>query len=1089
MLSLLAALALGTSASPSPAVFKATDPASKPWVYWYFMEGNMTREGLAADLDAMKKAGIGGAIMLEVNIGVPVGPVKYMSPEWLGLVGYALQEAKRQGISVAMGTGPGWCGAGGPWVKPEDAMQLIVSSSIEVEGPTTFSAELPRPKPRPPFFGMDSMLDAQKRQWESFYEDEAVVAVPAGEGTTPLKDLDEKALFYRAPYSGGSVRSTIEPETRTGKGTTKSMELTSRFANGRLSWQVPPGKWTIYRFGRSLTGATTRPAPYSGFGLETDKFETRGIDAHLDHYMGSIIDAAQGAVGPAGGLTNLHFDSWEMSSQNWSPHFRQLFRQLRGYDPVPFLPVLAGRVVTSVDVSERFLWDLRQTAQELVSKNQVDRIKQYGKRYGLLLDIEPYDMNPTADLTMGAIADVPMAEFWSKDRGPSTEYSVDEAVSIAHTNGRNLVGAESFTADPGDSWRQHPGSMKAQTDWALATGINRIVFHRYQHQPDLNAFPGMAMGPYGVYWEATETWWDMVPAYHAYINRCQYMLKLGKPVADILYLVPEGAPNVFQPPVDARIGDLQDRREYNYDGCSPETFIERASVKNGLITFPDGPEYRVLVLPRNPAMTPRLLKKLAEVTQQGATVIGNLPERSPSLENYPQSDEQVRRMAAALRGKWIADTDPTLSGADVEGAQWIWKTGGDPRQAVPVGTETFEKEFTIGAGTVRTAIISATADNRLKLQVNGKTVSEGSDFRRIQSADIASHLRPGTNRLTLIVTNEGETPNPAGVIAKLKVQFEDGRQETLITDAAWPGCQALGDWRTSPWGLGEGSLPRKELYPSYAFVSKLLSSRIPPEIESSGELRYAHRHLDSGELFFIGNRNKNPFRHEVAFRALGQPEWWDPMTGEVRVLPEFTVASSTTSVTLGLEGNASGFVFFRKGPARPGKGVNFPRFDRSAALSGDWRVEFRSPLGGPSPLTMNSLFDWSKSIDPKLCYFSGKAVYTTTFGGDSFDAIDLGVVCNAALVKINGIPIGTAWCAPFRLAIPKGVLKKEGNSLEVTIANLWVNRLIGDAGLPADQRVAKTTWNPYRPDTPLLPSGLLGPVRLLTRRSPERTSP
>src|SRR5688572_4273576 len=112
----------------------ASPPAeARPWVYWYFMEGQMTREGMTADLEAMKKAGIGGGIFLEVNIGIPIGPVRYMSTEWLGMIGHAVKEADRLGLGIDFGTGPGWCGTGGPWVTPDQAMQHLVSSSVEVE--------------------------------------------------------------------------------------------------------------------------------------------------------------------------------------------------------------------------------------------------------------------------------------------------------------------------------------------------------------------------------------------------------------------------------------------------------------------------------------------------------------------------------------------------------------------------------------------------------------------------------------------------------------------------------------------------------------------------------------------------------------------------------------------------------------------------------------------------------------------------------------------------------------------------------------------------------------------------------------------
>ncbi len=200
-------------------------------------------------------------------------------------------------------------------------------------------------------------------------------------------------------------------------------------------------------------------------------------------------------------------------------------------------------------MSERFLWDIRQTAQELVVENHAEHLADLSHRRGLQLSLEPYDLNPTADLHLGGAADVPLGEFWSKGYDYPTDFSCIEAASVAHTMGRTVVGGEAFTANPREEWRQYPGSMKNQTDWALACGINRFVIHRYQAQPWLDRFPGMTMGPYGVHWERTQTWWSMVPASHLYLARCQQLLRRGLAVADILYLNPEGTPMVFRPPV------------------------------------------------------------------------------------------------------------------------------------------------------------------------------------------------------------------------------------------------------------------------------------------------------------------------------------------------------------------------------------------------------------------------------------------------------------------------------------------------------------------------------------------------------------
>ena len=161
-------------------------------------------------------------------------------------------------------------------------------------------------------------------------------------------------------------------------------------------------------------------------------------------------------------------------------------------------------------------------------------------------------MNPTADLELGAVADVPMAEFWSAGYGFDSSFSCFEATSIAHTMGRPIVSAEAFTADGSEGWQQYPWSMKNQGDWAFCIGINRFVYHTFAHKPLGDEYrPGMTMGPYGVHWDRGQTWWPLIKDYHRYITRCSNILRQGITVSDILYLTPEGAPYVFTPPPDA----------------------------------------------------------------------------------------------------------------------------------------------------------------------------------------------------------------------------------------------------------------------------------------------------------------------------------------------------------------------------------------------------------------------------------------------------------------------------------------------------------------------------------------------------------
>ncbi|MBM3854092.1 MAG: glycosyl hydrolase, partial [Verrucomicrobia bacterium] len=490
LLSLLVAPLFAAEVSTLARGF-ATPPASaRPWVYWYFMDGNLTREGMTADLEAMRAAGIGGAIFLEVNIGIPRGPVEFMSPAWRELFVHAVREADRLGIEIALGTGPGWCGTGGPWVKPEQSMQHLVASETTVTGPRRFAGELPRPAPRAPFFGERTLTPELARLWREYYRDVAVLAFPAPSGNRRIADVNEKALYQRAPYSSQpGVKPFLPapaqfPEAAPGEAVSREavLDLTARLgADGRLEWDVPPGEWTLLRLGCTATGQTTRPAPMPGLGFESDKFDPAALDAHLEQFAGLLIREIGPNRRPGRGLTTLHFDSWEMSAQNWSANFRGEFQRRRGYDLLPFLPAMTGRVVGSVELTERFLWDLRQTAQELVVAHHVTRLRDFAHRHGLVFSSEPYDMNPCADLTLGAVADVPMGEFWWK--GFDASYSVIEAASIAHTQGREIVAAEAFTSSPGEDWLAHPGNLKTQGDWAFAAGVNRLAFHRFQHQP------------------------------------------------------------------------------------------------------------------------------------------------------------------------------------------------------------------------------------------------------------------------------------------------------------------------------------------------------------------------------------------------------------------------------------------------------------------------------------------------------------------------------------------------------------------------------------------------------------------------------
>jgi hypothetical protein len=631
--------------------FKNPPDSAKPGVYWYFMDGNLSRKEMTKDLESMHQAGLSNLIFLEVGIGVPRGPVDFMSEEWQDLYVHAVREAERLGIKILLGAGPGWCGSGGPWVQPEEAMKHLVFSETEISGSKKINIMLPVPEQRStPWHKMNN----------PYYEDVAVYAIP-GSAKPVIKDINEKALYERYPYSSYPGVKTHLPAPAEFEEAEEDIILAqediidvSGFlqSDGQFIWDAPAGNWTIIRMGTRVTGAGTRPAPEPGIGLESDKLNATAFENHLKNYTDILLEKTAPRKKDAG-WTGLHIDSWESGSQNWTEGIVDEFKKRRGYDPEPYFVTYTGRAVKSIEISERFLWDLRLTCQELLLENHAGFAKNYAHKNGLELTIEPYDMNPAGDLDLGAVADVIMAEFWSKEFGYDTHYAVIEATSISQITGQPVVGAEVFTSDNNEAWQHYPWSMKDQSDWALAMGVNRFVYHTFAHKPLGDEYrPGMTMGPYGVHWDRGQTWWPMVEAYHKYISRCSHMMQQGQGVSDILYLTPEGAPMIFTSPADALTenGSIPDKKGYGFDGCSPKMLMERAEVKDGKIVFPGASSYEIMVLPNFTTMTPELLEKITSLVEKGARIIGTPPVKSPSLTDYPNCDNEVKAMSEKLWG-------------------------------------------------------------------------------------------------------------------------------------------------------------------------------------------------------------------------------------------------------------------------------------------------------------------------------------------------------------------------------------------------------------------------------------------------------
>jgi len=476
--------------------------------------------------------------------------------------------------------------------------------------------------------------------------------IALGAGSKRMPGWDAKAVRLDLVYMPveitppGTGGTDALPDVEPGSVVDLSSKMTP---DGRLQWDAPKGNWMILRFGHSPQGGRAgmvKGANPGAAGYEVDPLNSEAMDLHFEKFNKKLLDAAGPLVGKT--LRSFWIESMEVGFNNWTGRFREEFQKRRGYDLLPYLPVLTGRIVGNIDVSERFLWDYRRTIGDLFTDNYYTRAAELCHKNGLGFDAEAYGGYFDSLQAMGRV-DVPWGEFWAPASNPldslspflstnGADSSVRAASSAAHIYGKNVVTAESFTSY--EKWIA-PSFWKAFADRVFCGGINKIN-HCYLHQHASDNKPGTV----GVVPAINRylTWWEQSPAWFDYLARCSFLLQQGRHVADLCYFMGEGVPYPYY--VDySRIPP-----GYQYDQLNAEVLLTRMSVKDGKIVLPDGMSYRLLVLPEAVSLTPHVMRKIAELVAAGANVMGPKPTQSPSLENFPACDKEVRELADKVWG-------------------------------------------------------------------------------------------------------------------------------------------------------------------------------------------------------------------------------------------------------------------------------------------------------------------------------------------------------------------------------------------------------------------------------------------------------
>jgi len=451
-----------------------------------------------------------------------------------------------------------------------------------------------------------------------------------------VNHFEEKAAFDAVP----DLYQFATPDFEATDVIAKSdvVDLTAKMhPDGTLDWTPPPGRWVVLRIGYSLLGVTNHPATKEATGLEVDKFNSRYVKNYMDAYLDSYRETVGAGMMGKRGIRFVITDSWEAGSQNWTDDMLAQFEKRRGYDPHPWLPVLAGRVIESSKASDQFLWDFRKTIADLIADEHYGQIEASLKERGMGHYGESHETGRVmvADgMELKKLDDIPMSAMWVQKPGvnkPMYGYNADdrESASVAHIYGQNIAAAESLTScNTSTAWAWSPATLKPTADQEFLNGINRFVIHESAHQALVGKVPGITLGPCGQWFNRNETWAEQASAWTRYLARNSFLLQQGHFAADILYFYGE----------DSNVTILFDKKApdlpvgYNFDYINSDGLIHELNVSDGRITTKSGMKYRVLVLdPNSQHMSLPVLRALYALVRQGGVVAGPKPIEDPSL--------------------------------------------------------------------------------------------------------------------------------------------------------------------------------------------------------------------------------------------------------------------------------------------------------------------------------------------------------------------------------------------------------------------------------------------------------------------------
>ncbi|GGD82660.1 hypothetical protein GCM10011514_53420 [Emticicia aquatilis] len=1069
--------------------FQTPPNSAKPRVWWHWMNGNISKEGIQKDLEWMSRVGIGGFQNFDANLFTPVVVPKklvFMQPDWKDAFKFTAEFADKKGLEMAIAGSPGWSVTGGPWVKPEDGMKKYVWSEALVTGGKNQTIQLPK---LPDVIGKFGDIETHAGGVMGGYV-----------GERPHYAADAFVIAYKLP-SNEKHLIDLNPKMSKSGGDFDTKLLLDHDANKTHflpPMEVGQDMWVQYEFDSPQTfkafglgmgeagelaefngGPTNRSLKVSDDGVtfhtiakvsnSTLPFITTGIPATTAKYWRICFETLPASISPIAAMMGM----------NETP-------KPAGTNISEFVLFNTSRIDQAEDKAGFSAW----------------------KEDGKLSGAENVEAIPTQDV-------VDLTGKMSVDG--SLEWDVPAGNWMVVRLGYSLTGRQN-----------HPASPEAtglEVDKLDRDAVRRYINTYLDMYKDAT---GGLMGAKGLthmvldsYEAGHMNWTKDFPA--EFQKRRGYDIKAWIPVLTGRIINNLEASEKFLWDFRKTIGEMIAENHYDVIG---EELHKRGmkryteSHENGRIYLADGMDVkRNAEIPMSAMWTPG---SLAGGADEEVRSEGDIREAASVANIYGQNIVAAESMTA-IQNAFSWTPEKLKRTADLEFAsglnRFVIHTSvhqplDDKKPGFSLGP--FGQYFTrqeTWAEAGATAWMSYLGRSSYMLQ-QGKNVADilylygentnitwvcreklpnipaGFEFDFVNSSALLNAIQPQNGKL---IAKSGNSYNVLMLDESTKLMTLSvlKRIKTLV-DA---GIKVIGAKPEKSPSLADNDAEFKKLADEIWSKSNVSNANVEtghalslqPDVTISNakiKILFRHRQIQSTnnqspvtEIYWLNNRSENPTDAEVSFRVSGKiPELWNAQTGKIEKV-SYQIKDGRTIVPLKFDSWDAYFVVFKEKTTANSLVIAPETETALTTISTPWTVRFND-----KNVSFDRLSSWSDNSDNDVKYFSGTATYTNTFKVDALNktakyVLDLGDVKNIAEVIINGKNVGTAWKKPFRLDISEAI-KAGANTIQVKVTNTWVNRLIGDAQPDVKVKTTFTTMPFYRANSPLLPSGMIGEVKI-----------